>query len=222
MSDVAATLKPRKSPVQARSAATIETLRIAAIQVLTQEGLSRCTTTRIAERAGMSVGSLYQYYPNRDALLAAVLEKHLDGIAGAVEHACREHRGKPVSQMASALAIAFLAAKLRDPEESKALYAVAEELGGAELVARGHKRIVAAVAALLASAPDAHFDDPALTSTIAFSALVGPIRTLLEGHASAEFEACLERQLILLLTAYLQTHQFRPQSPASRQNRRMP
>ncbi len=214
MSTVATTLKPRKSPVQARSVATIETLHIAAIQVLTQEGLSRCTTTRIAERAGMSVGSLYQYYPNRDALLAAVLEKHLDGVAGTVEHACREHRGEPVSQMASAFVIAFLAAKLRDPGKSKALYAVAEERGGAVLVARLRTRIVAAVAALLASAPDAHFDDPTMTSTIAFSALVGPVRALLEGHAPAGFEARLEGQLVLLLTAYLQAHQFRPESPS--------
>jgi AcrR family transcriptional regulator len=208
MSAVASTLKPRKSPVQARSAATIEALHIAAIQVLTREGLGRCTTTRVAERAGMSVGSLYQYYPNRDALLAAVLEQHLDGIAEAVEQACRENRGKPVSRMASALVVAFLAAKLRDPAESKALYAVAEDRGGAELVARGHRRIVEAIAAMLVSAPDARFDDPAMTSRIAFSALVGPVRILLEGHAPAEFEACLEEQLVLLLTAYLQAHRF--------------
>lgn len=214
MSAVAATLRPRKSPVQARSAATVEILHVAAIQVLTQEGLSRCTTTRIAERAGMSVGSLYQYYPNRDALLAAVLEKHLDGIAGAVEHACGEHRGKPVSQMASAFVIAFLAAKLRDPGKSKALYAVAEERGGGELAARLRTRIVAAVAAMLASAPDAHFDDPTMTSTIAVSALVGPVRDLLEGHAPAGFEARLERELVLLLTAYFQTHQVGPECPS--------
>jgi AcrR family transcriptional regulator len=205
MSAVIATLKPRKSPVQARSAATIETLHIAAIQVLTREGLSRCTTTHIAERAGMSVGSLYQYYPNRDALLAAVLEKHLDGVAGAVEHACSEHWGKPVSQMAAALVTAFLAAKLRDPGKSKALYAVAEERGGAVLVARLRTRIVAAVATMLASAPDAHFDDPAMTATIALGALVGPVQTLLEGRAPAGFGACLERELVLLLTAYFQT-----------------
>ena len=85
MSTLAAALKPRKTPVQARSAATIDALHIAAVQVLTREGLSRCTTTRIAARAGISVGSLYQYYPNRDALLAAVLERHLDGVAGAVD-----------------------------------------------------------------------------------------------------------------------------------------
>lgn len=193
MSTVAAALKPRKSPIQARSAATIEALQIAALQVLTREGLSRCTTTHIAERAGVSVGSLYQYYPNRDALFAAVLEKHLDGVAGAVDRACREHQGKPVCEMASALVTAFLAEKLRDPGKSKALYAVAGERGGAGLVARMHTRMVAAITEMLASAPDAHFDEPSLTAAMSLSVLVGPVRAVLAGHAPPGFEACLER-----------------------------
>lgn len=204
MSAIAATLKPRKSPVQARSAVTVEALHAAAIQVLIQEGLSRCTTTRIAERAGASVGSLYQYYPNRDALLAAVLEKHLEGIAAAVESACQDHRGKPLSQMASAFVLAFLDAKLRDPEEAKALYAVAEERGGAVLAARMRTRIAAAVAAMLARAPDARFDDPATVATIALGALVGPVKAVLKERAPAQFRTRLERELILLVTAYLQ------------------
>lgn len=212
-SAVMTSLKPRKSPVQARSAVTIATLHIAAIQVLVQKGLRRCTTTRIAERAGMSVGSLYQYYPNRDALLAAVLEKHLDGFAGAIEQTCREHLGKPVSQMAAALVTTYLAAKLRDSGKSKALYAIAEERGGAVLVARLRARIVAATTAMLASAPDARFDDPAMIATIALGALAGPVQTLLEGNAPDEFGACLENELVSLVTAYLQTHRYRPKSP---------
>jgi AcrR family transcriptional regulator len=210
MSAVATTLKPRKSPVQARSAVTVETLQIAAIQVLIREGLSRCTTTRIAERAGASVGSLYQYYPNRDALLAAVLEKHLEGVAAAVERRCREHRGEPISQMASAFVAAFLAAKLRDPQEAKALYAVAGERDGAVLAARMRNRIATAVATMLASAPDACFDDPALVATIALGALLGPIRSLLDGPAPAEFGARVEKELVLLVTAYLRAHRIAP------------
>src|SRR5471032_2900418 len=119
------TLKPRKSPVQARSAASVAALHTAAIQVLTREGLSRCTTTRVAERAGMSVGSLYQYYPNRDALLAAVLEKHLVHVAETVERACDQYQGATVAEMASGFVTAFLAVKLMDPTASKALYAIA-------------------------------------------------------------------------------------------------
>lgn len=207
MGKIAETLKPRKSPVQARSVATVNALYTATIQILTQKGLSHCTTTRVAKRAGMSVGSLYQYYPNRDALLAAVLRKHLDGVSTAVEDVCRSHRHKPVAEMASALTAAVLTAKLRVPQESKALYAVAGERGGAELVANTHARIVAAIAAMLSSAPDAHFDDPATTATIAFNALAGPIRAWLEGHAPVDFETHLEGHLVQLLTAYLQTHQ---------------
>lgn len=210
MSPVATTLKPRKSPVQARSAATIDTLHVAAIQVLTREGLSRCTTTRIAERAGMSVGSLYQYYPNRDALLAAVLEQHLDRITNAVESACSDHRGRPVSEMAAALVAAFLAEKLRDSRESKALYSVAEGRGGTKLVARMYARTVTAVATMLADASDAHFDDPTMMATIALGAMVGPVRTLLEGRAPAGYEACLEGQLIVLLTGFLQANKLKP------------
>ncbi|MBY6239577.1 TetR/AcrR family transcriptional regulator [Methylosinus sp. Sm6] len=213
MSAFAATLKPRKSPVQARSAVTVEALHAAAIQVLIQESLSRCTTTRIAERAGASVGSLYQYYPNRDALLAAVLEKHLEGIAAAVERACHEHRGKQLSEMAAAFVVAFLAAKLRDPEEAKALYAVAEERGGAVLAARMRVRIAAAIAAMLASASDARFDDPAMVAKIALGALLGPVQALLKEHAPAQVRPRLERELVLLVTAYLQAHQFTPKRP---------
>lgn len=208
MSSAPSTLTPRKTPVQARSAITVETLHAAAIQVLIRKGLNRCTTTSIAERAGTSVGSLYQYYPNRDALLAAVLERHLESVARAVERACRENRGKPVSLMASAFVTAFLSAKLRNPAESKALYAIAEERGGAALAAQMRARIVAAVATMLASAPNASFDDATTIASVALGALVGPVQNFLKGHTPADFGQRLESELILLVTAYLEAHQF--------------
>lgn len=210
MSTVAALLTPRKSPVQARSAVTVGALHTAAIQVLVREGLSRCTTTRIAERAGTSIGSLYQYYPNRDALLAAVLERHLTGISTAVEQVCREQRGRRIDVMAAALVRRFLAAKLRDPEEAKALYAVAEERGGVLLAARMRERTVAAVAAMLGSASDARFDDVCLVATMALGAMFGPTQTMLRGGAPSESGACFERELVLLVTAYWRAYQSAP------------
>lgn len=199
-------LKPRKLPVQARSATTVEALHAATIQVLTQQGLARCTTTRIAARAGASVGSLYQYYPNRDALLAAVLARKLSGVSAAVDLACRAQQGQPIAQMAVALTRAFLAAKLHNPDESKALYAVAAQRGGAALIAQAQASMVASIATMLASAADVHVANPAVTAEVALNTLVGSVRALLEGLMSPEVAATLETQLGALLTAYFQTH----------------
>ncbi|MEG3143228.1 TetR family transcriptional regulator [Sphingomonas sp. RT2P30] len=59
----------RKQPRQQRSAALVSAVLDAAVQVLTREGAARFTTARVAERAGVSVGSLYQYFPNKAAIL---------------------------------------------------------------------------------------------------------------------------------------------------------
>jgi AcrR family transcriptional regulator len=59
----------RKQPKQARSNELVEAILKAALQVLAKEGARRFTTTRVAERAGVSVGSLYQYFPNKAAIL---------------------------------------------------------------------------------------------------------------------------------------------------------
>jgi AcrR family transcriptional regulator len=67
---------PRKSASQKRSQATVEALLDATARVLTKEGYDRASTNRIAATAGVSVGSLYQYFPNKEALVAALVARH--------------------------------------------------------------------------------------------------------------------------------------------------
>src|SRR6187402_1197037 len=62
-------ISSRKQPQQARSSELVAAILDAAVQVLTKEGAQRFTTARVAERAGVSVGSLYQYFPNKIAIL---------------------------------------------------------------------------------------------------------------------------------------------------------
>ncbi len=64
-----AKISSRKQPQQARSADLVEAILDAALQVLAKEGAQRFTTARVAEKAGVSVGSLYQYFPNKAAIL---------------------------------------------------------------------------------------------------------------------------------------------------------
>ena len=62
-------ISARKQPQQARSTELVATILEAAVQVLAREGAQRFTTARVAEKAGVSIGSLYQYFPNKAAIL---------------------------------------------------------------------------------------------------------------------------------------------------------
>ena len=66
-------LQPRKAPRQQRAQATCAAILEAAAQLLSERGLAGYTTNAVAERAGVSIGSLYQYYPNKDALMSALI-----------------------------------------------------------------------------------------------------------------------------------------------------
>src|SRR5260370_3447682 len=75
---------PRKSASQKRSRVTVETLLDATARVLTREGYDRASTNRIAAKAGVSVGSLYQYFPNKEALVAPLVPRHNREMPGLV------------------------------------------------------------------------------------------------------------------------------------------
>ena len=78
-------LKPRKSPRQRRSAETVEAILGAAAQVFSARGYAGATTNHIAKRAGVSIGSLYQYFPNKDAILVALVQRHVEETAGTLQ-----------------------------------------------------------------------------------------------------------------------------------------
>lgn len=69
---------PRKAPRQARSQATVETILEAAVRILDRDGIEAATTTNVAATAGVSIGTLYQYFADRDALIAALQEREFE------------------------------------------------------------------------------------------------------------------------------------------------
>lgn len=80
-------LAPRKSPAQARARETVEAILEAAVDLFSSKGYARTSTNHLAARAGVSVGSLYQYFPNKDAILTALLARHLEAVHDAVSAA---------------------------------------------------------------------------------------------------------------------------------------
>lgn len=77
--------RPRKTPRQGRSRHLVSTIRTACLEILDNEGLSALTTNRIAEVAGVGIASIYQYFPNKDAILAAVYDELLEREQAALE-----------------------------------------------------------------------------------------------------------------------------------------
>ena len=198
-----AVLEPRKQPRQARSQVTVDAVFEATIQVLLNDGPQRLTTTRVADRAGVSVGTLYQYYPNKQALLYAVLQRHLARVEETVAAAARAMHHAPLAAMVAAVVEAFVRAKTERIEEARALYAVASGLDSVELVKMVGKRNRAAISAMLATASDALFDDLALTSFMFSAAMAGATRAMLEGGAPPKMLRALREQLESLCLAYL-------------------
>ncbi len=198
-----AVLEPRKSPMQARSAASVEALLEASIQVLLQFGKEQLTTTRVAARAGVSVGTLYQYFPNKSALLQAVLRRHLNEVTSAVEAACEQQRGKPLEEMATALMTAFLVAKMRDPKTSAALYSVSSDVDGAKIAKRMGERLHVALTKMLASAAEPLMIDPRLAASMLHGVMIGVSRRLLESEAAEKQLPILRQELIFLACTYL-------------------
>jgi AcrR family transcriptional regulator len=117
-----AALKPRKQPVQARSETTVLAIHEASIRVLLSIGYRKLTTTRVAERAGVSVGTLYQYFPNRQALIRAVLERYLMEMSASIQADCQTLRGRSLDEIARGLVGAMIAAKWRRLEVSRAMH----------------------------------------------------------------------------------------------------
>jgi len=106
-------VKPRKNASQQRSRATVDALVEATARILVKEGFDKASTNRIAEVAGVSVGSLYQYFPGKEALVAAVFERHQQENMQTVRGELAQLMAQPVDQaMRRFVAVAVKAHRL--------------------------------------------------------------------------------------------------------------
>jgi len=78
-------LTPRRVPRQDRSRFTVDSIVEAGARVLRERGYAAMTTNRVARLAGVSIGSLYSFFPNREAIMLAILQRRLSALAGEIE-----------------------------------------------------------------------------------------------------------------------------------------
>src|SRR5262249_38252823 len=107
---------PRKTPRQDRSRATVDAILEATADILVRHGYAKLTTNRIAERAGVNVASLYQYFPGKEAIVAELRRRHGAEHRAAVRIALLERRGEDLESTVRVLVSIGVAAHADAPE----------------------------------------------------------------------------------------------------------
>jgi AcrR family transcriptional regulator len=125
---------PRKKAVQARSQATVEIILAATARILVKDGYDRASTNRIALAAGVSVGSLYQYFPSKEALVAALIERHMNEMRAVVHDAFVRLADATVEDAAREMVNLMVRAHAIDPRLHKALVEQVPRIGRLEHV----------------------------------------------------------------------------------------
>jgi len=128
--------KVRKIASQQRSRATVDALVEATARILVKDGFDKASTNRIADVAGASVGSLYQYFPGKEALVAAVIERHQHEIMQTVRGELAGVLDQPVEKAMRKLVAAAVKAHRVDPKLHRVLAEQIPRVGKLEKLER--------------------------------------------------------------------------------------
>jgi AcrR family transcriptional regulator len=204
--------EPRKKPKQARSRATFEAIVEAGAQLLVQEGYHNLTTNRLAERAGVSIGSLYQYFPNKEAVIASVVVRFADRQFDILATGLEELADAPIEQVVRHLVRGMLAAKRAEPELSRVLLQELPQIGQVDVLSDWNERACQLVEfALAARRDEIDVDDLEMAAFMTVTACHGIVQsTLLDRPELLEGDQLGDHTARMMLTYLGVDKQNRP------------
>lgn len=201
-------LKPRRRPVQKRSLETVQAVLEAAAQVFERHGYAAGTTNRIAARAGISVGSLYQYFPNKDAILIALTEQHLDQGTIRLTPLLHDLASDPptIEDGLRQLVQATIDLHAHAPRLHRVLFEECPRPAALrDRLLRTYAAAVSAVEAWLRACPELRAGDPRLAAELVVQVIEGVTHRLVI-HPQPERTACrYAEETVTLLSRYLMT-----------------
>jgi len=200
-----ARISSRKQPRQARSAGLVAAILEAAIQVLAKEGAQRFTTARVAEAAGVSVGSLYQYFPNKAAILFRLQSDEWRRTSEMLS-AILEDAGTAPPERLRALVLAFVRSECEEAEMRVALNDAAPLYRDAPEARRAQRSGSRTVQAFLREALPGAADDRRLLAGELITATLSQVGKQFSEtpRTPAEIEA-FSAAMADMFCAYLQT-----------------
>jgi AcrR family transcriptional regulator len=144
----------RKTPKQARAQATVEAILTATAELLVDLGYERTTTNAIARRAGVSIGSLYQYFPNKEALFTALCDQHMTEMTTLLLGEIATLRGRPLDEAIRPLVKALLRAHAVAPALHRVFIEQVPRITGLERVQQVDRMLVDILSTELARRPE--------------------------------------------------------------------
>lgn len=170
-------IRRRKAPTQARAVATVDALLLATAELIETRGYAQLTTNHIAQRAGVSIGSLYQYFPSKEALCHALAERHFQRHTQRYLNLLEQLADAPVEQQVRELVRLNFVVAREDPGVARGLYAELSRFNGHDPLLKMREAVTAALTERYSSLPvpwkRQHPDKIAFIITVASSALVG-------------------------------------------------
>jgi len=195
---------PRKRPRQARSKATVDTILAATARVLVRRGFDRLTTNAVADAAGVSIGSLYQYFPNKEALVAALIEATLDRKSSALQAELARVATLPVAEAVRAVIGLAIANYSTEPELTRVLLQQVPRVGRmariSELQLTTHRMVTAL---LDARRGELAIRDPETAAFVLVAAIEGIAQRAALGDPDRLRDPTLVDEVISLVTRYL-------------------
>jgi AcrR family transcriptional regulator len=199
-------IRQRKQAVQERSQATLESILGATLQVLLKEGYQKLTTTRVAERAGVSIGSLYQYFPDKNSLVMALKVQYFEMMLAGIEAAMWQAREMPIEDAARLVIHSILTAKRENLSLILALREPLAALGGEQFMRDAMTQIVRSVSELIkAQTPGA--SDTTLAARVSIAAIEGAMSVAVYQSPELLRDEAFERELVALFLGYLRERQ---------------
>lgn len=213
--------RARKTPQQERSRRTVESVLEGAAQVFAQRGYANTTTNHIAARAGVSIGSLYQYFPSKDAILLALAERHMERSFAAAMTEVGDKRNAPVLQLLRALVDALVHAHQAEPRLHRVIFEEArldssfrrrlDDLEG--------RAMKIARELIEERCNELAIDNPAIASLLVVQILEAVTHSMVVRHPDVLRTAEFREELVALLVSYLTgTQQIRAAKQAVRQS----
>ena len=198
---------PRKTAAQARSRATVDALVAATARILVKEGFDKASTNRIAHVAGVSVGSLYQYFPGKEALVAAVIERHQREIMQTVRGELALVLALPLDQAIRRLVAVAVKAHRVDPKLHRVLAEQIPRVGKLEKLATFDRENYALFRTYLEShRDDLRIDDLELAAFVCVTSIEALTHNAVLHHPEALSDKAMDAlidEAARLVTGYL-------------------